>query len=536
MPVNINNLKKQPFLIALAVNFLLFVLITACCFPVYILGDDLRVVYTLAGEFGIPSSICLPYAFNNHFFYNLPLQFLYQQLPSVNWYTVWLLFSQWLACSALYYVLLCRNSRIAATIVYIIFFLLIQTVMIGRLNTSVTSSICGIAGLALIWHYYKSPGINRTIVVGGIALLLLSAFFRLHTMVLVIGIAAPFFLLLPGNKKIIMAVGCIALAGLIVAGSYLWQLTYYKNHCAGFTQEEQLRQAKFEYINNYQDTSRMRDPRLQLQVQMASQLLFFDSRMPDAKSLRTITNHTRTSMPPGLIVKTQTWYWVFVNNRIFILSLVLCLLLPAFSKKERIISIMAVLMLVAGLFYLQVARKLPAYIIHGAVFTLLYFLLVTGTWQLANTWYRKVLQVFLPACIVLWSVVLTYKINKKNADQFRQFTQFHHEIQSRPQDLFIIVGDHDLFSAYYCFASPAAYSFSNMLFFSEAVDFRMSDIASRFGVKDIREAPLNARVYFYGERSPVLAAYYQAVLGKPVAFKNAGSLGASGELWKIVVQ
>lgn len=519
-PVIITFLKKRPLLTACLGNTVLFTLLLLFTWPVYHTGDDLNIMNNLSGGYHTLPTECLPYFNNSHYFFSLPLNYLFRHHPAVNWFSVLLLLLQYLSGIAVYYLLLCRRDLATATLTYLSVFIVFGTWMFLYLNISTTSTVCGIAGLALIWHYFEQPVRKNALLVSGILIIIAGAMTRLHTLFPALATAAPFFLLLPGIRKKGMAIVVIAGIFLFIWLLFKTQYQYYASHCPEWVQEEEYREAKYANINYYRDTSSIQHTPFQLEAAMLKELILFDTSLPSAQTLNTLARQTRSAMPVNTFLSARTWYWNFINNRLFFYALLLVFTWFYAGKRERYASGAAILIGIGIVAYIQAFRKHPEYLIAGIIYTITYFTVLTGKYTVFTNPYKAIARTFLLLTLLAWGLIRIYKINQHNAASFQEFRQIHQELSSHPDKLFVNTGDGEAFSYFYCFAAPAQYSFENILFLDHPVTARQVALSADFGIMDIKKAPLYDNIYFRGPVQPVLTQYFQRVLQRSVYYSD----------------
>ncbi len=517
----IHHVKQKKLLLAWLVNTLLFAAIMLFACPVYHSGDELGMAQMLGGGQGMPPTGCLPFLYGMPFFFNIPLKQLFLHYPTVNWFSLLLLLPQYLSGIIFYYLLLSRKAFVTATLGYLILFTVFSSWMILYLNISSTSIICAIAGLALSWHYFQQPGARPILLITSLLIIILGALIRLHTLLPVFVAAAPFFLLLPGVRKKLMALGVLALTFVLMILLFKAQDQYYTTHCPEWKQEEAYRKAKYDNINYYRDTSTARVAPYEQETAMLSALMLFDTTYPSTQTLYAIAQRSVSSMPAPVFFSKSTWYWSFVNNRIFLLALALAFTFFYSGKKERYAAMAAILTGALSIGYLMMFRKLPEFIIPGITFTITYFIVLTNKPAFNKNIYWKAAAAILFTILLAWASLRVYKVNRHNATSFQQFQLVYQELSNHPDKLFINVGDGDSFGYFYCFATPASYSFKNILFLDHPVTARQPALLSDFGVSDIKKAPLYDNIYFRGPVKPVLTAYFSKMLQRPVSYSDS---------------
>ena len=532
----IHNVKQKKLLLAWLVNTLLFTAIVLFACPVYHSGDELGMAQMLGGGQGMPPSGCLPFLYGMPFFFNIPLKQLFLHYPTVNWFSLLLLLPQYLSGIIFYYLLLSRKDFVTATLGYLLLFTVFGSWMVLYLNISSTSIVCAIAGLALAWHYFQQQAVRPILLTSSMLIIIIGALIRLHTLLPVFVVAAPLFLLLPGVRKKLMALGFLAITFALVILLFKAQDRYYTTYCPEWKQEEAYRKAKYDNINYYRDTSTARVAPYEEEAAMLSGLMLFDTTYPSTQTLYTIAQRSVTAMPASVFFSKATWYWSFINNRIFLLALALAFALFYSGRKERYAAMAAILIGLLSIGYIMMFRKLPEFIIPGITFTIVYFIVLTNSHTFTKNIYWKAAAAILFTILLAWALLRAYKTNRHNATSFQQFRLMYQELSNHPDKLFINVGDGESFGYFYCFATPASYPFKNILFIDHPVTARQPALLSNFGLEDIKKAPLLDNVYFRGPVKPVLTRYFSKVLNRPVSYSDTIPGFKHSAIRKLIVQ
>ena len=511
-------LKLHPLTSAWLINTGLFGIILAFTCPVYLSGDDLNIMQTLAGGYGKDTSICPPFLYGTHYFISVPIRNLYKQFPTVNWYSVWLVMIQYLSGIGVLLVLLSRTSFFIATISYLLLFLVFGSWMLLYLNQSSTSIVATLASLLLIGESVSETKLNKFYGSAGVLLLLIAALIRFHTIVPVIVVAAPFFLLVPGIGNKLKACGSIAITVGICWLLYQNQYSHYTAQCSAWEQEEQYRAAKYANINYHKDQQALQQSPYKTEVAMLRELLLFDTSFPNTATLHTLAQTTNGPMPVKELLSTNTWHWNFVNHRLMIAVLLLALLAVCVQRSQWIVPATSLLIGLAAIVYMQQYRKMPAYFIPAVLFTIT---ACTATMLPVSQSRNKLKPIGLLAIAIAlgaWALVRTVKASQQNAEKFSRFQSMYQEMSSRPDRLFINTNNDEAYGYFYCFANPSQYSFKNILFLDHPVQSRSSALQTAFGVADIRKAPVYKNIYFAGPPSQALLLYYQKITGRRVEY------------------
>jgi hypothetical protein len=215
----------SPFLVALAVNTLLFGVVYSLFKPEFNTGDDRAMMFLAAGklialeptEYLIFTNIIL-----GHF-----LKALYTSLPTVSWYPIYLVSGLFLGYTALLYSILKRRPSIISLVIYCSSFAVIGGFMLLELQFTMTATIVGFGGIALLLTRQNDG--EQTIIqqivmqlrsgagIVGILLLVLSAMIRWQSFLLVIACTLP--LIVIGLLFVASRRHSIAIVSLVILGS-----------------------------------------------------------------------------------------------------------------------------------------------------------------------------------------------------------------------------------------------------------------------------------------------------------------------------
>ncbi len=83
-----------------------------------------------------------------------------------------------------------------------------------------------------------------------------------------------------------------------------------------------------------EDTSTARIAPYEQETAMLSALMLFDTTYPSTQTLYAIAQRSVSAMPTPVFFSKSTWYWSFVNNRIFLFALALAFTLFYSGKKS----------------------------------------------------------------------------------------------------------------------------------------------------------------------------------------------------------
>jgi hypothetical protein len=182
----------QALLWAAVVNLILFGLFLACATSVYETNDDLMMQRVASGFYtGHPDEHLV---FTNVLI-GWALRFLYGAWAGCNWYFIYLLAVHYAALTAIAFLVVSRRGGWLFALLYVGFFLIVETRILLHLQFTTTAFLAGTAGLLLLVDGLR-PGrpVHWPEVIAGIAFAGLMCLVREPVALLLAVIACPFLL------------------------------------------------------------------------------------------------------------------------------------------------------------------------------------------------------------------------------------------------------------------------------------------------------------------------------------------------------
>jgi hypothetical protein len=511
--------RREAFCLAVLANILLFIIVILAGFPVYHSGDDVNIAWILGDGFGAGASHCLPFLHNQHYWIAAPLQWLFRQFPGVNWFSWSMIFTEFASMTAIYFVLLRMQRWQTATIHFLVLFMVYGSFLLFYLHNSSASATAITAALLLTWYAFSKAKDYRTLLAAAL-FFMAGSLFRLHVVFPLLVVAAPFFLLLTGFKKKWMAAAFLT-GCLLVAFLCFWlQQLHYTSTCANWQPEENYRQAKYSNINYYRNTNTPALNNYRQQIALLDALVLPDTSFVPAADLQTIAQHSRTLMPAGKFFSADTWSWTLINNRLFVIAAIFALFFSGGNGMRLISTILSFLAVLAILIYLQVAMKLPEFMIPSLFLTFYCFTAISPDHAYPSTLGWKRITLLAAAILIAWGAVRTWKTGRHNRSSFAAFQQVHEELAAHPDKLFITTGDNAPFFYVHVFARPKDYSFRNILFTDQPLSLRDAALLRDFSYSGFVNAFGNPRVYFRGPEIPELIPYMEKKTSKKYSFSD----------------
>lgn len=497
----------QNIIRAVVINGILFALLFSFYFPVYRSGDDVFLLYLMGGGFAQEPTALLHYNHIMHPILGNLLAALFKAVPAVNWYTVFLVLVHYVSTTTVFFILLQKQTRAVAGLLYLVFFIIIESWFLLQLTFSVTAAIAAMAATAVLWYntnnskggsYYVFPAI----------LLLTGALLRIHILIPVVLVALPLLISNTFFINRLKLVVTLLLLVLITAGLNYQHQQYYKKNIAGWQQEENYRQAIFNYYNKPLITKAT--SRLSVKESFIAYGVYIDKGFLSEAAIDTLTSNNR--LPADKIIQSgmQRLYWPAMESRIFILALSLATLLLLFteSKQQRWLGIIVSAAALFLLLYLHFFLKLPFYLVPvliGAATCIIFVSL--PRLQLGNV------KLFITAAILLlclsWGLVRLQKISSQNKKENGLFKKAQSQIAAKPQHLFIVTEDSFPMDCFGIWDSPATYPLPNLLYKDHFFNNHYQPTLKRFNIKNPAALWHQPNVLWWGKRTDLLKEYYR---------------------------
>lgn len=442
-----NQSRPNSLTVSLLINAVLFGGVLAFSFPIFNSGDDVYLLYLLGGGFGQAPTELLHYHYGMHPYVGLVLKNLFVQWPGFNWYAALLYLFHFVACV----VLLMRCNKF----IFLLIFFCIEARFLLQPTFTNTALVTAMAG-ALLLHDKKIPL--------GYILLVAASLLRLHMLIPVIVIAAPFMF----NKKAAMHLAIIA---VIVTGFVLLQQQYYTQHIPGWKQEETYRQT---IINYYNKPKKLIDPFIESGI-------LFNRQLPQ----------------PTVAVQqhNQSLYWLLMENRVALLLMLLVLTYA--SRRARV----AAALLLAMCAYLFLFRKLPPYIVPGCIMVWLAFAVDNERRGCGFT--------IISIALLCWSVIRLNKLNEWNRQQYERWSCAYKMVSAQPGKLFVVTDDQFPMDFFHVWNTPHQYPMPNLLYKDHFLNNTYQPIYKKFNITSPQDFLRSENVLFTGEHSSLMFEFYK---------------------------
>lgn len=510
------NKDKYHLLYAILINAALFTLFLLFTHPIYDTNEDVYILYRLSGGFGTAPTELLHYNYGMHPYLGLLLKNLFELTNEVNWYTIALLLSHFIACTVLLFHILSRYKPLTGITAYLLLFIVFECQLLLTLNFSNSSLLLGCAGFIILAQYAKAGNRNYALLIGAGTCIVLASFFRVHVLVVAAVIAAPFLVLLAvKQKRISTFVTIMIIAGIVLFFNQLQQ-GYYNRHIPNWKKEEAYRQHIYRFYNNFTLYTPSAGEKWFTENGLIQNGLSIDTSFLSASKLNAMYTelNSRKRIQPAAEPGGKNWIWI--NNRIFLFSFLLLLTFPAFNRRLAFIAALTALLYISGYIWLLYNLKTSGYLLTGAALFFITMVLLFGSERKASRRLFDTVRISIAILLMTWGIVRIYKVDQKNRLDNQKFVAIQQELQSYPNQLFINTPTGLPFQKYYIFHTPKNFPLTNLLeneFFLHG-DYRQ--YFTRLGINYFAELPKVNMILFLGDRIPALENYFNTVAGKPV--------------------
>lgn len=429
--MNIKVEKNIP-LISFGINLILFLLVIFTLKPLINTWDDAVIMYSFSGSFDTSPTELVDYSWGWHFILGLLVKNLFILIPNLNWYTLLLLILNWVSSSLILIYFLNSYRILNACLYFAIFFLVFETTLILSLNFTSTSIILAIASnILLIENFYRSNSRKTTLIIP-FTLLIISGLLRFHTWVLVeiiLGISVFYFQRKKVGHYIALKFVLLILIGLFfIAHQY-----YYKSKIPGWEQKEKISQILFSHYNAPKIEKQNREIfKDSIEYDFFYNSFFYDNQIFSGTRLKEITTSLTRARKISNPEDIKTLYWVFINGRLYFLTLAIPLFFLIAERKWYLLKrILPFLILSFILYcYLFFFWKVTESIFLGLIITnwLVIFVFSTKEKIIISRLSRLIFTPLIFFCM-LWGFTRVYKIHIGNIEKYNKWICYYTDLK-----------------------------------------------------------------------------------------------------------
>ncbi|HEV7621547.1 MAG TPA: hypothetical protein VGO09_07435 [Flavisolibacter sp.] len=510
--MKINSIN--PFYSSILFTSISFLLLLVFCKPILNSDDDIYFLYTLAGGYGNKPTFLLHYSYGWNPLISWPVSIFFKWQPAFNWYSLLLIFIQFLSCLNITYWLFATFKKATPLIYSIAYFLFFQSAFLLSLNYSNTSFIAAISGGSslLLYYFNKNEKIfsSKRHLFFSLSLLLISGLLRMHGLLLInmlllwIGL---FCLPFQFYKKFFTVIFTSFLFVLFLA---FLQNYYYTTRIPGWKTEEKQRQS-FYYIINHPRNENILDTGLRgtknafIQNWFVYDTSFISSNDLESFSNKRISNRIKT---PDQNISIANW--TYINIRVYLI-LFLSLLIPSILKRDLRTIRQWGLMLIGPIglfFFLSIFLKVTI----GIYITLFYSIFFSGIICLNKT--IKIRRSYLVLSFLLltnctWMFIRIYKINKQNIASINTTRCLFKELKNNKDLLFVATNLDFNDNGYYIWDTPAEFPLNNILNKDLLITNSYKETLQHFKINNLMDDLLfKTNIILIGDTHLMLEDYY----------------------------
>jgi hypothetical protein len=524
--------KAKHGMVSFLVCFALFFIILFFGHPIFNSGDDVYLLYLLAGGFGDPPINLLHYNFGMHPWLGWLIKTLFSQSADINWYSFVLYTLHFISCWVLLKIFFATKKFYEAILFFLLVFFVFEVQFLLNLTFSNTALLTAMAGILLLLHESSKTISDKKIIATAIALIAISTMLRLHTLIPLALIALPIILFRLLQKRFLLFYS-IFIACIVIFFLNYFQQQYYSHKIADWKTEESYRQTVLSYYNIPKSS----------QSDIASAFLnnglFWDKEFLSAAKIQEVNQ--RAEISSVLIAKKNSGslHWMFINNRIFLLALLFISLITIFRsyKTTRILNLSGLLVMLSLLAYLLLFKKLPFYLIPALIlfYILLTIILPEKENNSSHQFYsiNKIVTVFIFIAVLAWSAIRIQKTISFNKEKNALFVCAWKELDAHREKLFIATDDHFPLDYFSVWDSPKKFVIKNLLYKDQLLNNTYQPIYNRFSITSPKDFINSPAIFFAGKKIIEIEDYYKTVWKTDVHFTQKDSNFICSEVYQL---
>jgi len=500
-----------------AILFFAFFLVTT---PLFNSSDNVFCLYLLGGGFGQAPTELIYYNHLLHPVITVVIRKLFLLDPYVNWYSVILIFFQFIASSVIAVRLISRQPLKIAMLVYSLFFIVFQSYFLLSISFTNTSIILTIAAIFLLVPMSQKKMISFKESLCVIALLIFASLFRIHTIIPLIGMSLPFFILFQKIKTIIRTFFIIGIAAFFIClGNYIHQKIY-TNSIPNWVQDEQYRQQLYSLFNDGYASHNV-VANWQTEQGLLKYALIIDTNFIGTNKLIQIRSdlHAKRNNGSDNLDSSDSFKWFIINNRIFLGCFFFLLLFCKIDKQYITVVLISFLCLITGCFILFYFVKLPDYVFLSGLGLLCLLISLTSLMFPRHSlmYYAKFGVAFF---FIFWGVIRIYKENKKNLDNNCSFKLAATEVKKYPKYLFLVTDYSFPLDYVSVFDIPKEYPLDNVVLgWHYSYSFSL-EMLKKFNINSVQKLPYASNVLLWGKPVQELLDYYSKSTNINLEYSN----------------
>ncbi|HYF32394.1 MAG TPA: hypothetical protein VD993_14820 [Chitinophagaceae bacterium] len=511
-----NYIRQHSLVSALLVNLVLFSGFFVFAFPIYHSGDDVYLLYTLAGGFGQAPTELLHYHYGMHPYLGWMLKNLFVQYPGFNWFTGLLYLFHFIACTAILTLWMRKNPAAFIAGCYALLFFGIEIHFLLHPSFTNTAFVTAAAGLLMLYVQYRQrSGTNNLQLFIGWLLVFVATMLRLHLLIPALLLSAPFFLFAASRHQLPRFFVHALATTLFIAAFVLVQRRYYNDNISGWRQEEKYRQTVIAHYNIPKAAYDQQPEATRISADFLEKGILWDKDFLSEKQVMATTKAIKLTGAWQQSDFRQKMYWVTIEYRlgIAILALMLFWKFPSLNKREKIAVMSSGVLLAVMCAGLLLFRKLPGYIVTGGMLQWMAFTGLPGRKLFPPSPVRRWLLPLTAALLLSWSLLRVKKTNLRNIHQYGQWRCAYKQVAKARDKLFVVTDDRFPADYFHVWHTPRRYPLPNLLYKDHFLNNTYQSAFEKFGIQSSTQFLHNTNIVFTGVVPATLLRYYEIKTG-----------------------
>ena len=518
------NFTHHKFFIAFLINGFLFFVILSLFKPCYSTDTDIYFLYTLSGGYGNAPTNLLHFSYGAHPILGWISVGLFSHFPRFNWYSFLLLSFHFVCCTSLLFSFLQYFSKLYAIVVFTIFFLFIESMLLLKFNYSGTALIGAISGSISLLLFFtdknqRNSYLNKKFLFFSL-LILVSGMIRIHYMVLFVAMVLCMAIFILSRRQFYKFIIIHVIIGIVFLILFQGQKYYYEKKIPQWKQEEQLRSAYYNIINHPGDKPKTNNSGFEkLKQDMAGIYYLFDKNLVNYETVKQISNNRIGwfhRQPVGL----RDFYWLFRSLRVYFLLFAAVIFFFVMDGQFKLLfkficlSMFSVLIAVIIILFFKITELI--------ILSILSFILLSAIICLQRIIFPKPSLIAGAILILLgsgWMIIRLLKVNVQNEKVISQTRSLIKEFNSHP-GLFIETGPYFDFHLS-IWDLPEKYPLRNLIDKGLIISNSYASQLARYGITDLmKEIPVKDNIYLVGNKVSILIEYYKLLYNQTVHVKK----------------
>jgi len=482
--------------------------------PLLYSTDDGYLLYTLSGGFGEAPNNLLHYDYGWHYWLGWVVESLFELNPDFNWYSGFLIILHAIGTCMILYVLFERFQGKYAILFSLVFMFLFEILLLLQLSYTNASLLLSLSVCTLLFHNYSSKELNLVRSWSLFILILIAGMLRFHTMLFVVALFLPLFLIYFFYKKPWKILTWFLVLGLSVFILNIFHRNYYINHIPEWKKAEAFRQSFFYMTNRPKQGPEEIQKIFRDSTELAffQRLFFYDTSYLSEQRIGQLAKQMVRERKFEDKQDEEGLYWFFIEARLFIALFLIILLAMALGKQYKSLKILLIIFgWIAIVFaYLFIFQKITSAIyIAGFLCLFLQSALIFSDKadKIKPEWLIYVSLLLL----IIFSTRKILRLNQANNNSFQRYLCYMEVLKKHPDNLFVATDFYFPIGRSGIWTTPKNYPASNLLYGGKFITGSQDPVLRRFGIKNLMKDVLTRNdVFFIGSDFPELNAYYKS--------------------------